>query len=310
MKKQEQQNSKITQIIRLGKEQGYLTYPQIKSLLPHDDEELLEALLDMFKSMDIRVFEAPPHEEELASLENSQIQDDDDLEDIKLIDLDTERPRLSHPISMGDGNLMIDIISHESNNMIEMNSIFSTPSGGNTENHLLKNFKKIKPEEIQLLKTTELLKLEKLDKNLYEDYLKEQEESNIINNEKCPITLTSLKESFDEDNDNKFVLVELLENHNNFQKNQKHNFKKNTFLYDYDALESWLKDKRILPDTRTKIEPENCIIKEIHYTDTLTTDYEPFANEEKTSKSNSFFLNENAKKPEEEKANINFSNKI
>ena len=67
MNDQEQQQIQITKAISLGKEQNYLTYTQINDLLPNIvDTEHFDVIISMLESMNIRVYEQPPSEDELA----------------------------------------------------------------------------------------------------------------------------------------------------------------------------------------------------------------------------------------------------
>ena len=69
MNEQEQQRSQITKVISLGKEQNYLTYAQINDLLPNIvDTEHFDMIIGMLEGMNIKVFELPPSDDELALL--------------------------------------------------------------------------------------------------------------------------------------------------------------------------------------------------------------------------------------------------
>jgi len=73
MNDQDQQSSQITKVISLGKEQGYLTYSQINDLLPNIvDTEHFDVIISMLEGMNIKVFELPPSEDELALLLNTE----------------------------------------------------------------------------------------------------------------------------------------------------------------------------------------------------------------------------------------------
>lgn len=66
---QEQQLSLITTVINLGKEQNYLTYAQINDLLPNIvDAEHFDVIINMLEGLNIKVFEHPPSDDELALL--------------------------------------------------------------------------------------------------------------------------------------------------------------------------------------------------------------------------------------------------
>lgn len=66
---QDQQLSLITTVINLGKEQNYLTYSQINDLLPNIvDAEHFDLIINMLEGLNIKVFEHPPSDDELALL--------------------------------------------------------------------------------------------------------------------------------------------------------------------------------------------------------------------------------------------------
>lgn len=102
MNEQEQQRSQITEIIRLGKEQNYLTYAQINDLLPNIvDTEHFEVIISMLESMNIKVFEVPPSEDELALLGTTE-EVPEDLEEAAavLASVDKETGRTTDPVRM------------------------------------------------------------------------------------------------------------------------------------------------------------------------------------------------------------------
>lgn len=69
MNEQELQRAQITKVISLGKEQNYLTYAQINDHLPNIvDPEYLDVIIKMFESMNIKVFDTRPSDDELALL--------------------------------------------------------------------------------------------------------------------------------------------------------------------------------------------------------------------------------------------------
>lgn len=102
MTDQEQQRSQITKVISLGKEQNYLTYAQINDLLPNIvDTEHFDVIISMLESMNIKVFEIPPSEDELALLGTTE-EVPDDLEDAAsvLASVDNETGRTTDPVRM------------------------------------------------------------------------------------------------------------------------------------------------------------------------------------------------------------------
>jgi RNA polymerase primary sigma factor len=99
---QEQQRSQITKVISLGKEQNYLTYSQINDLLPNIvDTDHFDVIISMLESMNIKVFEQPPSEDELALLGNTE-EAPEDVEEAAavLASVDKETGRTTDPVRM------------------------------------------------------------------------------------------------------------------------------------------------------------------------------------------------------------------
>ncbi|WP_165481150.1 RNA polymerase sigma factor RpoD [Legionella impletisoli] len=102
MNDQEQQRSQITKVISLGKEQNYLTYSQINDLLPNIvDTEHFDVIISMLEGMNIKVFEQPPSEDELALLGNTE-EAPEDVEEAAavLASVDKETGRTTDPVRM------------------------------------------------------------------------------------------------------------------------------------------------------------------------------------------------------------------
>ncbi|MFC3909685.1 RNA polymerase sigma factor RpoD [Legionella dresdenensis] len=102
MNEQEQQRSQITKVISLGKEQNYLTYAQINDLLPNIvDTEHFDVIISMLEGMNIKVFELPPSEDELALLGNTE-EAPEDVEEAAavLASVDKETGRTTDPVRM------------------------------------------------------------------------------------------------------------------------------------------------------------------------------------------------------------------
>lgn len=99
---QEDQRSQIAHLIGLGKEQGYLTYAQINDLLPNIvDTEHFDVIISMLESMNIKVFEIPPSEDELALLGNTEeIPEDVEEAASVLASVDKETGRTTDPVRM------------------------------------------------------------------------------------------------------------------------------------------------------------------------------------------------------------------
>lgn len=102
MNDQEQQRSQITKVISLGKEQNYLTYAQINDLLPNIvDTEHFDVIISMLEGMNIKVFEMPPSDDELALLGNTE-EAPEDVEEAAavLASVDKETGRTTDPVRM------------------------------------------------------------------------------------------------------------------------------------------------------------------------------------------------------------------
>lgn len=101
MNDQEQQSSQITKVISLGKEQGYLTYSQINDLLPNIvDTEHFDVIISMLEGMNIKVFEQPPGDDELAMLLNTEEVPDIEEAAMVLASVDKETGRTTDPVRM------------------------------------------------------------------------------------------------------------------------------------------------------------------------------------------------------------------
>ena len=101
MNDQEQQSSQITKVISLGKEQGYLTYSQINDLLPNIvDTEHFDVIISMLEGMNIKVFELPPGDDELAMLLNTEEVPDIEEAAMVLASVDKETGRTTDPVRM------------------------------------------------------------------------------------------------------------------------------------------------------------------------------------------------------------------
>lgn len=102
MNDQEQQQTQITKAISLGKEQNYLTYAQINDLLPNIvDTEHFDVIISMLENMNIRVFEHPPSEDELALFGTTEEVPEDVEEAANIIaSLNKETGRTSDTVRM------------------------------------------------------------------------------------------------------------------------------------------------------------------------------------------------------------------
>lgn len=99
---QDQQHSELTKVINLGREQNYLTHAQINDLLPNiTDTEHFDVITSMLESMNIKVFEVSPSEDELALLGNTEeIPEDVDEAAALLASVDKETGRTTDPVRM------------------------------------------------------------------------------------------------------------------------------------------------------------------------------------------------------------------
>lgn len=102
MNEQEQHRSQITKVINLGREQNYLTYAQINDLLPNIvDTEHFDVIISMLEGMNIKVFEIPPSEDELALLGTTEeIPEDVEEAAMVLASVDKETGRTTDPVRM------------------------------------------------------------------------------------------------------------------------------------------------------------------------------------------------------------------
>jgi RNA polymerase primary sigma factor len=101
---QEQQRSRLKELIARGKEQGYLTYAEVNDHLPADiaDPEQIEDIISMINDMGIRVSEVAPDMEELLLADNEATSDDIAEEEVAsaLASVDSEFGRTTDPVRM------------------------------------------------------------------------------------------------------------------------------------------------------------------------------------------------------------------
>ncbi|HSW93340.1 MAG TPA: RNA polymerase sigma factor RpoD, partial [Gammaproteobacteria bacterium] len=100
---QEQQRSRLKELIAKGKEQGYLTYAEVNDHLPPDiaDPEQIEDIIGMINDMGIRVAEVAPDAEEMLLADN-EATDDIAAEEVAtaLASVDSEFGRTTDPVRM------------------------------------------------------------------------------------------------------------------------------------------------------------------------------------------------------------------
>src|SRR4029079_9185270 len=101
---QEQQRSRLKDLIAKGKEQGYLTYAEVNDHLPPDitDPEQIEDIISMINDMGIRVAEVAPEMEELLLADNEAATDEIAEEEVAtaLASVDSEFGRTTDPVRM------------------------------------------------------------------------------------------------------------------------------------------------------------------------------------------------------------------
>jgi len=101
---QEQQHSRLKELIARGKEQGYLTYAEVNDHLPADiaDPEQIEEIIGMINDMGIRVTEVAPEAEELLLADNETAADEVAEEEVAsaLAAVNSEFGRTTDPVRM------------------------------------------------------------------------------------------------------------------------------------------------------------------------------------------------------------------
>src|SRR5438128_2975489 len=103
----ETRRTRLKNLIKLGKERGFLTYSEINDHLPDDlvDAEQIEAIISTFGDMGIQVYDqAPDQEQLLIAAEGQQVaQPDEDVEEqaeAALSTVDSEFGRTTDPVRM------------------------------------------------------------------------------------------------------------------------------------------------------------------------------------------------------------------
>ncbi len=102
---QDQQRSRLKELIARGKEQGYLTYADVNDHLPPDinDPEQIEDIISMINDMGIRVSEVPPETEELLLVDQETADDEVAEEEVATAlaaSVDSEFGRTTDPVRM------------------------------------------------------------------------------------------------------------------------------------------------------------------------------------------------------------------
>ena len=102
----EARRNRLKQLIKLGKDRGYLTYGEINDHLPDDlvDAEAIDGIISTFGDMGIAVYDQAPDAETLLMSENAPMaSNDDDVEDeadAALTTVDSDFGRTTDPVRM------------------------------------------------------------------------------------------------------------------------------------------------------------------------------------------------------------------
>ncbi len=103
----ETRRTRLKNLIKLGKDRGFLTYSEINDHLPDDlvDAEQIEAIISTFGDMGIRVYDQAPDQEQLliSPDQPAATQTDDDVEEqaeAALSTVDSEFGRTTDPVRM------------------------------------------------------------------------------------------------------------------------------------------------------------------------------------------------------------------
>ena len=102
----EARRNRLKQLIKLGKDRGYLTYGEINDHLPDDlvDAEAIDGIISTFSDMGISVYDQAPDADALLMSENAPVaSNDDDVEDeaeAALTTVDSDFGRTTDPVRM------------------------------------------------------------------------------------------------------------------------------------------------------------------------------------------------------------------
>ncbi|AGF46932.1 DNA-directed RNA polymerase sigma subunit RpoD [Candidatus Kinetoplastibacterium desouzaii TCC079E] len=102
----ESRRNNLKNLIKLGKEKGYLTFSEINDTLPDDlfDDEVVDTIVSTFNDMGISVYEQAPDVDTLLMSETAPIiSNDDDVEDeteVALTTVDSDFGRTTDPVRM------------------------------------------------------------------------------------------------------------------------------------------------------------------------------------------------------------------
>ena len=102
----EARKTRLKNLIKLGKERGFLTYAEINDHLPDDvvDAESIETIISTFSDMSIQVFDEAPAAEDLLMSDTATVAaDDEEVEEHAeqaLSTVDSEFGRTTDPVRM------------------------------------------------------------------------------------------------------------------------------------------------------------------------------------------------------------------
>lgn len=101
----EERRTRLRQLIKLGKDRGYLTFSDINDTMSDDlvDTDAMESIIGTFDEMGIKVYDQAPSAEDLLLSDSSPISDDDDVEDeaeVALTTVDSDFGRTTDPVRM------------------------------------------------------------------------------------------------------------------------------------------------------------------------------------------------------------------
>ena len=103
--KLEQRRALLRQLIKLGKDRGYLTFSDINDTMSDDvvDTDAMDSIIGTFNEMGIKVYDSAPSAEDLLLSDANPISDDDDVEDeaeVALTTVDSDFGRTTDPVRM------------------------------------------------------------------------------------------------------------------------------------------------------------------------------------------------------------------
>lgn len=101
----EERRTRLRQLIKLGKDRGYLTFSDINDTMSDDlvDTDAMDSIIGTFHEMGIKVYDQAPSAEDLLLSDSNPISDDDDVEDeaeVALTTVDSDFGRTTDPVRM------------------------------------------------------------------------------------------------------------------------------------------------------------------------------------------------------------------